>query len=565
MLQDGRMPQDDATPRQIADRYVEELADLDPLVATTLGIRPHDDRMPDLSPEGTAARDDLARATLAQLAAAVGAGDLDEPERRCATVLRERLEAGLSISEAGEHLRAVGNLFSPVQRVRQIFLLMPTATDEDWAVVGRRMARVGDAYDSYLRSLDTGAAQGLLAAPRQVEVVVEQLDEWLDGGQGGSWFARHVAAGPESLRGELEAAAASATAAATRVRDHLRDVYLPQAEGTPDAVGHDRYRLWARQWTGADLDVEEAYRWGWEEHARLDREMRAAAELVLPGASPLEAMRHLDEHGEAVEGEEAVQARLQAMMDEVIDELDGTHFDLAEPVRVVEAMIAPPGGAAAPYYTRPSMDFSRPGRTWLPTLGATRFPWWSLVSTWYHEGVPGHHLQLAQWVHVAPQLTTYQTSLGSNSAVTEGWALYAETLMDELGYLRTPGERLGYLDAQQMRAVRVIIDIGMHLELEIPGDQAFHPGERWTPELAREFFGLFCGRGPDFLDSELIRYLGMPAQAITYKLGERAWLAGRAIAQERHGDAFDPKAWHMAALSMGSLGLDDLTEELGRL
>ncbi|MDQ3385293.1 MAG: DUF885 domain-containing protein [Actinomycetota bacterium] len=559
------MPQDDATPRQIADRYVEELADLDPLVATTLGIRPHDDRMPDLSPEGTAARDDLARATLAQLAAAVGAGDLDEPERRCATVLRERLEAGLSISEAGEHLRAVGNLFSPVQRVRQIFLLMPTATDEDWAVVGRRMARVGDAYDSYLRSLDTGAAQGLLAAPRQVEVVVEQLDEWLDGGQGGSWFARHVAAGPESLRGELEAAAASATAAATRVRDHLRDVYLPQAEGTPDAVGHDRYRLWARQWTGADLDVEEAYRWGWEEHARLDREMRAAAELVLPGASPLEAMRHLDEHGEAVEGEEAVQARLQAMMDEVIDELDGTHFDLAEPVRVVEAMIAPPGGAAAPYYTRPSMDFSRPGRTWLPTLGATRFPWWSLVSTWYHEGVPGHHLQLAQWVHVAPQLTTYQTSLGSNSAVTEGWALYAETLMDELGYLRTPGERLGYLDAQQMRAVRVIIDIGMHLELEIPGDQAFHPGERWTPELAREFFGLFCGRGPDFLDSELIRYLGMPAQAITYKLGERAWLAGRAIAQERHGDAFDPKAWHMAALSMGSLGLDDLTEELGRL
>ena len=559
------MPQDDATPRQIADRYVEELAELDPLVATTLGIRPHDDRMPDLSPDGLAARDDLARATLAQLDAAVGAGDLDEAERRCATVLRERLEAGLAVSEAGEHLRAVGNLFSPVQRVRQIFLLMPTATDEDWAVVARRMRRVGDAYDSYLRSLDAGAAQGLFAAPRQVEVVVEQLDEWLGGDHGGSWFARHVAAGPEALREELEAAAVSATDAATRVRDHLRDVYLPQAGGTPDAVGHERYRLWARQWTGADLDVEEAYRWGWEEHARLDREMRAAAELVLPGSTPLEAMRHLDEHGEAVDGEEAVQARLQALMDEVIDELDGTHFDLAGPVRVVEAMIAPPGGAAAPYYTRPSMDFSRPGRTWLPTLGETRFPWWSLVSTWYHEGVPGHHLQLAQWVHVAPQLTTYQTSLGSNSAVTEGWALYAETLMDELGYLRTPGERLGYLDAQQMRAVRVIIDIGMHLELEIPDDQAFHPGERWTPALAREFFGLFCGRGTAFLDSELIRYLGMPAQAITYKLGERAWLAGRAAARARRGDGFDAKAWHMAALSMGSLGLDDLTEELGRL
>ncbi len=76
---------------------------------------------------------------------------------------------------------------------------------------------------------------------------------------------------------------------------------------------------------------------------------------------------------------------------------------------------------------------------------------------------------------------------------------------------------------------------------------------------------MFCGRDPAFLDSELVRYLGMPAQAVTYKLGERAWLAGRAAARARHGDAFELKAWHMAALSMGSLGLDDLTEALGRL
>jgi uncharacterized protein (DUF885 family) len=166
---------------------------------------------------------------------------------------------------------------------------------------------------------------------------------------------------------------------------------------------------------------------------------------------------------------------------------------------------------------------------------------------------------------VAPQLSTYQTSIGSNSAVTEGWALYAERLMDELGYLRTPGERLGYLDAQQLRAVRVIIDIGMHLGLELPTGQPFHPGERWTPSLGRELLGRNSGRDEDFLDSELVRYLGMPAQAITYKLGERAWLAGRSAAQERHGAAFDAKAWHMAALSMGTLGLGDLTEELSRL
>jgi uncharacterized protein (DUF885 family) len=256
---------------------------------------------------------------------------------------------------------------------------------------------------------------------------------------------------------------------------------------------------------------------------------------------------------------------LQGLMDKAMNDLDGTHFDLAERVRKVESCIAPAGSAAAPYYTAPSEDFSRPGRTWLPTMGQTRFPVYDLVSTWYHEGVPGHHLQLAQWAHVAENLSRYQATVGGVSANMEGWALYAERLMDELGYLTGPEERLGYLDGQMMRAARVIVDIGMHLELPIPTDSPFHPGERWTPELAEEFFGAHSSRPADFVESELTRYLTMPGQAIGYKLGERAWLLGREKARERHGDAFDPKAWHMAALSQGSLGLDDLVDELSRL
>jgi uncharacterized protein (DUF885 family) len=283
----------------------------------------------------------------------------------------------------------------------------------------------------------------------------------------------------------------------------------------------------------------------------------------------MEAMRWLGVNGPAVEGVEEIRACLQQMMDDAITALDGTHFDLAEPVRHVEARIAPPGSAAAPYYTRPAQDFSRPGRTWLPTLGRTRFPLWDLVSIWYHEGVPGHHLQLAQWALVSKELSTYQTSLGSVGANVEGWALYAERLMDELGYFADPGERLGYLDAQQLRSVRVVIDIGMHLGLPVPDDadgtMAEHRGKLWTPDLARAFLGEHSGADLAFLDSELVRYLGIPGQAISYKLGERAWLAGRAAAQRARGAAFDLKAWHMAALSQGSLGLDDLTDELAAL
>jgi uncharacterized protein (DUF885 family) len=431
------------------------------------------------------------------------------------------------------------------------------------------MARVPEAYRGFRAALEEGARRGLLVAPRQVATVVGQLGEWL----AGPYFATLAARGPESLRGDLAAAASAADEAVAEVRDYLRDVYGPRAEGTPDAVGRDRYALAARRWTGSDLGagngLEEAYAWGWAEHRRILAEQRTEAERVVPGGTPMEAMRWLDVHGPAVDGVEAIRQRLQQMMDGAIDALDGTHFDLAEPVRRVEAMIAPPGSAAAPYYTRPAQDFSRPGRTWLPTMGRERFPLWDLTSIWYHEGVPGHHLQLAQWALVSGELSTYQTSLGSVSSNVEGWALYAERLMDELGYFADPGTRLGFLDAQQLRAMRVVVDIGMHLGLPVPdaaeGALAGHRGRPWTPELGRAFFGEHSGATPAFLDSELVRYLGLPGQAISYKLGERAWLEGREEARKARGDAFDRKAWHMAALSQGSLGLDDLAAELAVL
>jgi uncharacterized protein (DUF885 family) len=560
------------TPRQIADRYVEAVCDLDPLVATSLGARPRDDRLPDPGPAGLEAEAALARETLAELDRALAADPslADDPiERGCARLLRERLGAELAAHEAGEGYRTLSNLFSAVHSIRQVFSLMPAATEEDWSVIGRRMARVPEAYAGFRESLDEGARRGLFVAPRQVRTVVAQLDEWL----AGPYYATFVASGPQSLRPELDASARAADQAVADMRDFLRNDYAPRTEGTPDAVGRERYAVAARRWTGSDLGsgqgLEAAYAWGWSEHRRILAEQRTEAEKVLPGATPMEAMRWLGTNGPAVEGEEAIRERLQSMMDDAIAALDGTHFDLAEPVRRVEAMIAPPGSAAAPYYTRPAQDFSRPGRTWLPTLGRTRFPLWDLVSIWFHEGVPGHHLQLAQWAYVSGELSTYQTSLGSVGANVEGWALYAERLMDELGYFADPGERLGYLDAQQLRSVRVVIDIGMHLGLPIPDDAegslAQHRGQPWTPDLARAFLGENSGAGIAFLDSELVRYLGIPGQAISYKLGERAWLAGRAAAQQNRGEAFDLKAWHMAALSQGSLGLDDLADELAKL
>jgi uncharacterized protein (DUF885 family) len=555
-------------PRQVADAYVDDLITLDPVTGTYLGVKESSSRLPDLSPAGQERLAELQRATLAKLDEAERRPGADsDSERRCARLLRERLTAELAVHEAEESLRAVGNLHTPPHSVREVFTVTPSATDEDWAAIAERLRAVPTALAGYRESLQLGLDRKLFAGPRPTATFIGQLTEWSDtGGAGRGWFEDFASAGPEALRAELDEAARTADAAVVELRDWMRDVYAPAVEGTPNTVGRERYARLSRYFNGTDLDLDEAYAYGWSEYHRLLAEMKREAEKILPGAgTPWVALAHLDEHGRHIEGVDEVREWLQGLMDKAIENLDGTHFELAERVRKVESRIAPSGSAAAPYYTPPSEDFSRPGRTWLPTMGQTRFPVYDLVSTWYHEGVPGHHLQLAQWTHVAGDLSRYQATVGGVSANAEGWALYAEQLMDELGYLEDAEQRLGYLDAQMMRATRVIVDIGMHLEMEIPADSPFHPGERWTPELAQEFFGAHSSRPADFVDSELTRYLTIPGQAIGYKLGQRAWLLGRENARRRHGDTFDLKAWHMAALSQGSLGLDDLVDELSQL
>ncbi|MFF4322715.1 DUF885 domain-containing protein [Streptomyces sp. NPDC001568] len=555
-------------PRQVADAYVDDLIAIDPITGTYLGVAASSGKLPDFSPAGRAAAAELSRATLAALDAAERSPGADnEAERRCARLLRERLHAELAVHEADEDLRAVSNIHSPAHSVREVFTLTPADSEEDWAAIAERLRAVPTALAGYRESLALGLERGLLGSPRPAATFVEQLTIWAGEAEDGArdFFGEFASAGPQALRAELDGAAAGATAAVAELRDWMRDVYAPAITDAPDPVGRERYARWARYFNGSDLDLDEAYAYGWAEYHRLLAEMQSEAAKILPGAGPWEALRHLDEHGTHIEGVDEVRTWLQGLMDEAIENLDGTHFELAERVKRVESMIAPPGGAAAPYYTNPSEDFSRPGRTWLPTMGQTRFPVYDLVSTWYHEGVPGHHLQLAQWQHVADRLSRYQATVGLVSANVEGWALYAERLMDELGYLKDAEQRLGYLDCQMMRAARVIVDIGMHLGLEIPADSPFHPGERWTVDLAQEFFGLHSGRPADYIESELTRYLSMPGQAIGYKLGERAWLLGRDNARAAHGESFDLKAWHMAALSQGSLGLDDLVDELSKL
>ena len=332
--------------RDVADAYVTSLAALNPLVALRLGLHPGEDRLPDLSPAGHQASDDLARSALAGLAAAErAAAPADGDERRCGRLLRERLEAELAMTGAGEYLRNLSNIFGPAQQVRGAFMMMPAGTDDDWAVIARRMARVPAALTGYRASLEEGIRRGLLAAPRQVSTTVGQFDEWAAAAGGRGWFADFAAAAsvPPALRADLDEAAAAAMSAVAGLRGWLTAEYLPRAAGVPDGVGEERYRTCARRWTGADLDPAEAYAWGWSEYQLLRDQMQSEAQQVLPGATALAAMQHLESSGEAIEGVEQIRLWLQQIMDEAIASLDGTHFDLADPLKTVRGADRPAG------------------------------------------------------------------------------------------------------------------------------------------------------------------------------------------------------------------------------
>jgi uncharacterized protein (DUF885 family) len=554
---------------ELADHYVERAATLDPVAATFEGLPGHDDELTDYSPDGVTERLAHDRATLAELDRLT---PTDDGDRVGGEVLRRALDISVELAETGEPLRALSVLASPVSSIRMVFDLMPRATEQDWDAITARVAAVPQSLSSFQDAMTEGAREGLPAAARQVVACARQADTWggVRDADGPPYFRGLLDAfdatdlDVPALRARLDHVTKRATAAYSSLGRYLVEEYLPHATDR-DPVGEERYSRMARAYNGTVLDLGETYAWGWDELHRIEAAMASVAERVLPGEPIPAVIEHLEhDPTRTIDGVDAFRGWLQDLIDRSINELDGVHFDIPAPVRRVEAMIAPPGGAAAMYYTGPSEDFSRPGRTWYPTLGRTRFPLWGEVSICYHEGVPGHHLQIGMVRYLADTLNRFQRTFAGNSGHAEGWALYAERLMGELGYLDDPAYELGMLRAQAMRAVRIVVDIGLHLELEIPADERYHPGERWTPDLALPFVVERSHFPPDFMASEVDRYLGLPGQAISYKVGERVWLRGRDDARRRHGDAFDLKAFHAYALGLGPMGLDQLTAELAR-
>jgi uncharacterized protein (DUF885 family) len=541
---------------RIAESYFDAAVDLSPISATYLGVPGRDEDLDDLSPAGNAAHAELRRATLAELAGATPADDVD---RVTVAAMTERLQLAQDRYAAGLDEMSLNVLASPLQAVRDVFDLMPQDSEQHWRTFAIRMSKIPAALEGYKESLLTARDRGQVTPRRQVTACAEQSRDLVaDDG----YFAKLVAGAKVldepldgEVKGQLADAAKVAAAAYADIADWLERELLPHAPEL-DACGRERYALESRYFLGATVDLEETYRWGQQEVANLHAQMKAIAEGLEAGASVERGVEILDADPKyQLHGTDALKAWMQERADEVIADLKDVHFDIPGPVQRIECMIAPTqtGGI---YYTGPSDDFSRPGRMWWSVpKGNTEFKTWNELTTVFHEGVPGHHLQVAQTVYRSGLLNKWRRLESWTSGHGEGWALYAERLMAELGYMDDPGNRMGWLAGQSLRAARVVIDIGVHCGFDAPDEVG---GGAWDYDKAWTYLTRYGFMDEKILRFELNRYLGWPGQAPSYKIGERLWLRLRDELKQREGDSFDLKAFHRRALDIGGVGLDTL-------
>lgn len=543
-----------------ADRFLLASAALDPLKATKSGLSGYDAAMPDLSPDGLNAEAELLRATRADLA---GLTPVDDVDKVTIAAMDERIGVALEAHEHGERLRELNNIESPAQNLRDVFDLMATSTEDDWATVATRLNGIPGAVEGYLASLRLAASRGDVAAARQVRAGVVQAERNLGPNGFFATFVAGATAGnnsvPEALRADIERGSQAAQAGYRELRDFLAEELLPQAPDR-DAAGRDRYRIASRQFLGTTIDLEETYEWGQQELNRITGLMRETASEIKAGASVDEAIAFVNgDPTRKLDGTQALRAWMQDASDSALAALSGTHFDIPEPVRRLECRIAPTTTGVI-YYTRPSDDFSRPGRMWWSVpQGVTQFSTWRELTTVYHEGTPGHHLQMGQTVYRRELLNSWRRLGCWVSGHGEGWALYAEWLMAELGFMDDPANRLGLLDGQSMRSARVVLDIGVHCGLPAPAEVG---GGDWTYDKALAFLTAHTRMSPEVVRFEVERYLGWPGQAPAYKLGEAHWLRLREQVQTREGSDFNLKDFHRRALDIGSVGLDVLSQAL---
>lgn len=550
------------TTRDVADTYVAALARTD-ADAAAIARRPAPAVLPMLAPD---AFDDRVSAAREARAALSHHGNNDD--RALALVLSERLDAEIDLVECGFTERLLAPLATPIDAVRSTFDELPHGTDTEWEHVIETLHGVAGAHDDYLSTLVRSAGRGHVVAARQVAQTATRCRGWVEHDD---FYGHLAAAAPPSVRERAVDAAASASSATLRFADEIEQALLPVAPAS-DAVGHALYTHTARAFLGYKVDLLETYDWGWSELDRIAAEADVLAhELHAEGFDA--AVRALDsDPTRRLSSSIEVEQWLTARMATIADLVDGRYLELPpEPLRRPECRMAS-AASGVMYYAQPDPAMTRPGRVWWtvdPAVGART---WREATTLHHEGVPGHHTQIVTAM-TTPALHPWQRHLCQVHGHAEGWAHWVEAWCAEVGLLDDPAERLGMLIGQAWRAARIVIDMGIHLDLPIPAERADRGGlaggsslrgaRRWSYDVAVDFLRAVTGLGPTMARFEVDRYLGWPAQALAFRVGAREFESIRVEARRVAGSQWDERAFLTDLLRLGPMGLGPL-RTLGR-
>ena len=543
------------------ERYWDATALLYPEWATFRGDHRYGDRFTDASPEAEAARDAQGARWLAE-ARAIPREPLAAVDRSSRDMFIHSLEAEQRLAAfTGWRTLSLGSLWGAQSALAGLLQATPVDTEAQVEQMLARLAAYPARMAQEIARLQRGLALGWVSPRSVLQRALAQLDGQLaPAPRDGPYFEpfkRLGAAIPEARRALLQTAGEAAIRAQVlpamqRLRAFVVERYAPAA---PEAGGlrerPDGAALYAelvRQHTTTTLSPAQIHQTGLDELARLHREMdKVQADLKFTGSFN-DFVAHLNRPANFYPSPEAMMEGYRATAKRLDPEMPKLFAELPRAPYGIRAMPAHLGPGAADTYNAASDDGRQPGWFNANVLAFQRRPKWALPTLVAHETVPGHHLQIGRARELG-QLPAFRRN-GGYTAFSEGWGLYAETLADEIGFYSTPEDRFGYLQAQTLRAARLVVDTGLH-------------ALGWSRQRAIDLMLAEVGESPVFITSEVDRYLSIPGQALAYKVGQLHILALRERARQALGPRFDLRRFNNAVIDQGALPLDVLSVQIG--
>ncbi|MDZ4349990.1 MAG: DUF885 domain-containing protein [Xanthomonadaceae bacterium] len=550
-------------------QYWEQSLERNPLRATFIGDPRFNDQLPNtLSPEHRAESQAIAEDWLARARALGEGAGLEGQALISYQVFVADLEGELEGYRYPDHLMPLNqfrNMAGQFAMLGSGTSAQPFKTVEDYDNWLSRASAVPALFEQMIVNMRQGVEQGFTQPRILMEKTVPQIEALIKDSPEQTLFWRPVESFPDDFSAEDKARLTEAyrgliadtlMPAYAALRDFVRDEYIPASRddsyglgALPDGAAWYAYR--ARQSTTTDLSPTQIHQIGLDEVARIQGEMRKVqAELGIEG--DLSALfAHMKSAPDNVfESEEAMLEAYRAFRAEVEPRI-GALFDIRPKadfeIRPVEAFRAASASGAS--YQGPPMDGSRPGVFYLNTYDLSARPRSGLESLFLHEAIPGHHFHIALQREME-DLPAFRR-FGGETAFAEGWGLYAESLGKELGVYTDPAMYFGALDAELWRAIRLVVDTGIH-------------AMGWSRQQVLDYMYANSPAEPTRAISEAERFMAIPGQALAYKIGQLKIRELRNRAEAALGERFDVRAFHREVLSDGSVPLKVLEAKIDR-